>query len=64
MQDPGNGDPAQVSEKGEPRLETGAQVQLEEGEAGRAVSKETELREGAVCWKRMREKTCSRRCSG
>lgn len=53
MQDPGNGDPAQVSEKGEPRLETGAQVQLEEGEAGRAVSKETELREGAVCWKRM-----------
>lgn len=27
MQDPGNGDPAQVIEKGEPRSETGAQAQ-------------------------------------
>ena len=27
MQDPGNGDPAQVREKGEPRSETGAQAQ-------------------------------------
>ena len=32
---------------------TGAARLAEEGEAGRAVSKETGLREGAVCWRRM-----------